>query len=400
MPINIPLPNAPAGSFLEGFGKANAISDQLLQNQIKSIQAKYAPLTTQADAASKIAYAKLMGPQFLSKLMGNEDILANMTPDQRNQALQIIYKTGSGQSTGNALLNNELNSDYTQQDSSLTGYLTSKLRNLFDGRQNDELQQPSQQINALSHPSQQVNLPQMKPGQSYTNNTSFPQEVSVQEQSPNYDFFTQSGKEQGKKQQEIELGKARGQSIADLGKQYAKDLEAMEPLNRLKQLSQSPTFINMRKNIPFFQGLQLNALSKIGNPEEQKIIGDFIVDTRNAVANTVNSFDGRAMAKEFDFANTMKINDNDTLNVMLGKLESLISFKQASMERNKIARELMKNHMDEGDAYEQANKQVNMENIRNNIASQLPFPIKIKNKKTGETKLVTVKEYNEMLNKK
>jgi hypothetical protein len=105
------------------------------------------------------------------------------------------------------------------------------------------------------------------------------------------------------------------------------------------------------------------------------------------------------MAKEFDFANTMKVSDNDTLGVMLGKLESLMTFKKASMERNKIARSFMgaPNYMDEGEAYEEANKQVNMKELRSKIANQLSTPIRIRNKKTGETKLVSPKEFNAML---
>lgn len=180
-----------------------------------------------------------------------------------------------------------------------------------------------------------------------------------------------------------------------------KDVEASAPLDRLAQISQSPIFMNMRKDIPFFQGLQLKTISKLGSPEQQKMIGDFIVSTKSAVANTVNSFEGRAMAKEFDFANTMKINDDDTLGVILGKLEALQTFKHGTMERNKIVRNLMTNkHMNEGDAYEIANKRVDMNGIRENIANYLSSPVRIRNKKTGEIKLISPREYNEMLNRK
>jgi len=58
------------------------------QNRTK---AKYAPMTMQADAMSKMAYANLMAPQFLAKLMGNPDVVANMTEEQKQQALGRIF---------------------------------------------------------------------------------------------------------------------------------------------------------------------------------------------------------------------------------------------------------------------------------------------------------------------
>ena len=57
-------------------------------------------------------------------------------------------------------------------------------------------------------------------------------------------------------------------------------------------------------------------------------------------------------------------------------------------------------HYNKGDAYQVANDQVDMDAIRANISSQLSTPVRIKNKKTGETKLISPKEYNDMLSQK
>ena len=105
----LPLPKVvsdvgPGGGIVTGMRGMNALSQDMLDTQIKGVQAQYAPLTTQADAASKLAYANLMGPQFLAKLMGNPDVLANMQNPQA--AVANLQQAGMGQGTGNALINN------------------------------------------------------------------------------------------------------------------------------------------------------------------------------------------------------------------------------------------------------------------------------------------------------
>lgn len=412
----LPLPKVipdtmPGGNFVTSMMGANALRQSNLENQIKRVQAQYAPLTTQAEAASKLAYANLMGPQFLAKLMGNPDILATMKNPQGS--VDALTNTAFGQTNNPFLKVGQMNPMAGQNPivqllyktiHNLRGQNSPQTQNVFVP--NTQKQPPTHGMGAVM---QDPNPPPaLAPRTTPNPNISFDgkgqptlNEKYGYETSQPEDFFTRSGREQGKREQEIELGKERGKSISELGKQYMQDVEATAPLDRLTQISQSPIFQNMRKDIPFFQGLQLNTLAKIGSPEQQKLIGDFIVSTRSAVANTVNSFQGRAMAKEFDFANTMKINDNDTLGVMLGKLEALQAFKHATMERNKIARNLMQNkNINEGDAYEKANNKVDMNGIRENISSYLSTPIKIRNKKTGEKKLVSLQEYNQMLNEK
>jgi len=400
----LPLPSVvadvgPGGPLVTSMRGINALQNDMLANKIKGIEAQYAPLTVPAEAASKLAYANLMGPQFLAKLMNNPDILAGMkNPQDAVNYLNAIARTQGNAS--NALLNNPLVSNQSPLSK-----IVNNVKNAF-GFGNQQSQSPT---NALIQPTQQNNPDR---GYSYDQNgnnmVATPAEVNavanrlpVQSNAQGGNFFTNVGQQLGKKEQEIELGKSRGQAINELGKQYAQDVEAMAPLNHLAQISQSPIFMNMRKDIPFFQHLQIQTLSKIGNPEQQRIIGDFITSTRNAIANTVNSFQGRAMAKEFDFANTMKVSDNDTIGVMLGKLESLMTFKKAAMQRNQIANQLMgaPNNMNEGDAYRKANEAVNMDKIRDNVANQLAMPIRIRNKRTNEIRFVTPKEYNEMLKK-
>lgn len=435
--MRVPLPQVisdvgPGGALATSMRGLNALQDAMLSNEIKGIEAQYAPVTTLSNALSKAAYANLMGPQYLAKLFNNPDFVSNLKPEELASMRQLVVGSGIGQSAFNNALLNAIN--HKQGNSgSLTNWLVDRFKNLVesDNQPISSSVNPFIQMETGLSENDRNAIKNMRPGDSHViqgrgndigylydkngNNVTYsPEEVKKMLNTKNPEFYEtsspltganqyykQAGITAGLKEEEKELGSQRAKAIGELGKEYRQDVEAMIPLNRLAQISQSSVFMNMRKDIPFFQNLQLQTLSKIGNPQEQKIIGDFIVDTRSAIANTVNSFQGRAMAKEFDFANTMKVSDNDTLGVMLGKLESLMTFKKATMERNRIANNLIKNgHYDEGDAYEAANKQVDMDKIRSNIASQLQTPIKIRNKKTGETKLVSVEEYNKLLNQK
>jgi hypothetical protein len=420
----IPLPKTVAD--VEAGGPLVTGLNALNNYELKRSEALYNPLKTVAQAMSQATYSNLMGPQFMAKLMNNPDFVANMKDPQK--AAQYLQQVASQPTGGNALGNLAGLLPQPSLGERVINWLSGKVG--FGGSQppqqsqNALLQQPNapmQNQSPFNYNQGQSNLQRNQgapipgigadSGMSFDKNGNNIRETDQEVEriarqgnaapSTNEEYFRRSGKMLGTKEQEKELGKARGQAISELGKQYLQDTEAMAPLNRLAKLTQSPVFMNMRKDIPFFQGLQLQGLSKIGDPQQQKIIGDFMADTRTAIANTVNSFSGRAMAKEFDFARTLKIGDDDTLGVMLGKLESLMTFKQATMERNVIARNLMKTqHMDEGDAYEIANKKVDMDKIRDNIASQLSAPVKVKNKKTGETKLISLKEYNDGLSNK
>lgn len=419
----------------------------LYQNAIARAQAQYAPITTLADAASKMTYSNLMGPQYLAKLFGHPDVVANMTNDQQKNIPSQLANAGLGVSGSNAggsnVGINALNQAFMQALSNanqssqnpLTA-IVNNVKNAFgigDNSQNTGSQnalnnvptnqgyparapQPSPALQNYydQHPGAQTQVTsQLNPGSTTTlpsnQVATQPQERAVtttntatstpsQDQN-NQTYADRAGAQRGIIKQGEELGAKRAEAINKLGDQYVQDTEAMVPLQHLTQLVQTPTFMNMRKDIPGFQGIQLKTLANFGTPEQQRVIGDFITSAKTAVANTVNSFSGRAMAKEFDFGNMLKINENDNLGVIMGKLESLQTYKDATMQRNQIARNLMgaPNYMNEGDAYDQANKQVDMDKIRKNIAAQLQTPISIINKKTGEKKMVSPAEYNELL---
>lgn len=92
----LPLPKVvadvgPGGPMVTSMMGTNALTASNLENAINRIKAQYAPVTVPAEAASKLAYANLMGPQFLAKLMNNPDILATM----KNPQGAVNFVTGA-----------------------------------------------------------------------------------------------------------------------------------------------------------------------------------------------------------------------------------------------------------------------------------------------------------------
>lgn len=408
----LPLPKVvpdtmPGGNFITSMMGANALRQSNLENQIKSVQAKYAPLTTQAEAASKLAYANLMGPQFLSKLMGHPEILANMTEDQRNQALKMVYGAGTGQGTGANMLKMM---NQPQQDQSLFGMLKNKLGSIFN--QNPEV---APQAQVAMPPSQNAPMGQSMGQQQQFNPQDIQAAVQAYRNSPQAQqkaqeegMFTipnqnelmnwyqqqrnmqpsQAGIERpavtskswpertaefkGIEKEGEKLGELRAAAIDEFGEQYQQAIQAEQPVQHLMEMTQNPVFMEMRNKIPFFQDKQLAALAKLGTPEEQRLVGDFVTTATNAVANTVNNFRGRILDKEITMANQMKISPNDTWNVMIGKLGSIATFNEMTKERARIAGNLMeKQHMNRAEAVEKADRAVDGKAIRNQMESKL-----------------------------
>jgi hypothetical protein len=409
----LPLPKVvadvgPGGGLVTSMMGTNALTASNLENEINKVKAKYAPLTTQAEAASKLAYANLMGPQFLAKMLGNPDIAANLSDPQLKNAIGTTYGAATGQGTGNAMMRNMPQQGGMQDplQNPIMALIAKGIQSLRGqgGQQQGGQPQGNNFLNSpVMSPQDRQAVNQLQPGQSYQIQGNQPQgsgavmrdDGSVQPQpmrttpNPNISFdqngqpvlkdenagqsyFEKAGTQAGIKEELKELGGQRAKAIGDLDEQYQQAIQAEVPVQHLMDMTQNPVFMNMRNKIPFFQDKQLNILAKTGTPEEQKLIGDFITTTMNAVANTVNSFGGRALVKEFDVADRMKISPNDTWNVMVGKLGSIGTFNEMTKQRARIASQLMqKEHINRGDAMQRADKMVDGAAIRKSIENKL-----------------------------
>lgn len=456
----LPLPRVvadvgPGGGLVTAMGGINSLNNDMLMRKINQIKAQYAPLTTKAEAASKLAYANLMGPQFLAKIMGNDSALANMSEEQKKAALQKIYQAGSGQG-GNPFAN--LGGPQQSEEPTFSGIgqpstnsFSGRIKNAFHGLLGqDQNQMPLQNANPFSQPmpnrmrqvtQNKQQMPQDAP-QTFANDTgenpavkayeawgrspegqaelakgenaNIPDEAGImrwaaQQQgnpsiemdmtggrrtaAPEPSYAENTGAYKGAIAEGEELGKIRAKAIDELDQQYQQAVQSEVPLKHMNEIITNPVFQKMRE-FPWFQNQQLGVLSKIGTPEQQKLVGDFKTTALKAVAETVMGFKGRILDKEVSLANDMKVSKNDTINEMLGKLPTIEAFNEMTKQRDRIASQLIsQKHISRGDALEQADKMIDGPAIRKKIEMELsPEPTEEDYAHTAKTHNMSIDE--------
>lgn len=410
--MSLPLPRivadvGPGGPLVTSLRGINALRSDILGNKIRDAQAQYAPLSALADASSKLAYSSLAGPQFLAKILGNSDILANFSDDQKRQALSAIYAAGSGQQYSNPLLN--LAMQRQAPSNSLSGFLTNKIRNIFGQNKSQEMPQPeeSQQQNVFSNqtqlsPSDKNAIGNLNPGDSYVIGSSGKNNsddinpsssIGLGNNYPKGKSFAENAAEfQKVKNQGIETGKIIAKDVDDFGDTYKAALNSQVTLDSLNKVVASPVFQSIRQ-LPIGQQHQLSWYSKFGTPEQQELIGKFKADTGRIVQDGSQYFRGQFRVGEQKLLESMKVNDNDSPFVAVGKLESLNLFNRMMLERSRIAGNLQDElHLTRVKALEQADKLIDTDAIKKDIHNKLNPMVTIRNKKTGKTMTISVED--------
>lgn len=403
----LPLPRVvpdvgPGGPLVTAMGGINALHNAMIEKRMNQIKAQYLPLATQAEMASKLAYANLMGPQFLSKLLGNEGALANMSEDQKKNILGLVSRAGVNTS-GNPLTQMPQHTGIGQPSSNnFSGYLKNAFKGLIG-------QQRSQGSNPFSDAAQfmpQQQMPQQAPqqlmqgtpqqseppvvlgqvkrpkdgvsleGEQWYNAKGEPvyaEEEQVNEpgqlpldieatgQEPTW--AEKTGRFKGEEKQGEEAGKYRAKAQQEIGDSQLGLSHSGAVLNRMTDIVKNPVFQEMRSKVPFFQDKQLNYLMKTGTPEQKKLIGDFLSTAESFIASTVQGFSGKPLVREFDLAQRQKISPSDPIHVAEGKLKSAIALHDIAEKKNDIISGLLDKGVNLSDAVKQANKMVDVSAI-------------------------------------
>jgi hypothetical protein len=378
---------------VQGVGKGVDLYKNILTAQIEKIKKQYAPMTMQADAASKLAYANLMGPQFLAKLMGNPDLLANLTDEQQNQLLPFLVHAGSGQGLNNPAISNAIRQHGSNNNQDVS---SSQNNSNFDPINAAPTRNNNPIANTKLSPRDQQGVDNLQPGGSYTiqDQTQFqPTELP----NPTIDHKTfpeKAGEYAGIKEEGKKAGELRANDIADLGKQYEAESNLSDKYSGMHDLINNDVFRNMRARIPGFQGMQLKVLKTYGNREEKKVIGKFENTANEILKDTISTFPaGKILKGEVDIGKNMKVNDNDPIDAIIGKVESAETYHQLKMQRQKMTADIMRQyHYDKAKAEDIANKNLNAQEIINGINKKLDYSVQIKNKKTGQIETVPVSE--------
>ena len=420
----IPLPRVipdvgPGGGLVTAMGGMNSLANDMLLRKINQVKAQYAPLTTQAEAASKLAYANLVNPQYIAKIMGNPQFMANLSEEQKNMLKDLAFNAGvKNQSIGSNPLaqmqgQQGAQEQPTQEGGGFTGWIKNALQNTFGQRP-----QPSQSNTltqdmsmAQAQPAMPQNPMQHRPkdgvtveGEQWYNSKGEPvyeEEESTPEGGmkleltkgiPPKTYAEKAGEFQGTIKQKEQEGKYRADALNAIGQSQLGLSHSGAVLDRMTGIVTNPVFTNMRNKIPAFQNKQLDALKVIGTPEEKDLIGDFLSTGESFIASTVQGFSGKPLVREFDLAQRQKITGHDTVESAMGKLRSARSLHDIAEKKNQIISELLQKGYNETDAIKQANKMVDVSAIEKETNARLQRKIEVRNSKTGEKKMVTLEE--------
>jgi hypothetical protein len=425
----LPLPRVvsdvgPGGPLVTAMGGINSLANENILRQINQINKQYLPTTLGAEAASKLAYANLMGPQFLAKLLGNDAAVANMGDPAARAALKKAVGAGMGQNSGMNAFNqmqqgNQGNGMFSgigePSTNSFSGHLKKVFRALIgqnpqQGPNQNAFNMPAQDYGNSSNPRVSAEGPGVIPNgdfpfvgregyrphpttTDYDGNqmqvmaddgnasmemdmtggqprqqsdewgasTPAAQQAFAEGREPTY--AEKTGKYKGSVKQGEEAGKYRAQAQKEIGQSQLALSNSGASLNRMASILKDPVIQNMRSRIPFFQDKQLSYLKKMGTKEEQKKIGDLIATSEQIIASGVQAFGGKPLVREFDLLQRQKVNENDTIPVAEGKTQASIALHDIAEKKNDIISGLLQQGVNEADAVKQANKMVDINKI-------------------------------------
>lgn len=438
--------NEPGGPLLTVMNALNAAENQRHQTRYNKAKADYAPTSMQAEAASKLAYANLMGPQFLAKLLQNPGAIANMGDPAAREALQKAVNAGMGQGTGQNYLNQMPQHTGIGQPSTnnFAGYLKNAFKGLIgqgQGQSNNPFAQSAQpmpqqpqmpqqmppgmppqmpqqggQAPMQAPPPAQAPLPQgkrprdgvMLEGEQWYNakgepvyaeeeqGPNVPMELEITKGIPPKSYAEKEGEFKGTVKQREKEGEYRAAALKQIGESQLGLSNSGAVLDRMTGIVKNPVFANMRNTIPGFQNKQLDYLKVMGTPEQKELIGDFLSTGESFIASTVQGFSGKPLVREFDLAQRQKITPHDTIDSAIGKLHSATALHDIAEKKNQIVSELLQKGYNEADAVRKANKMVDVSAIEKETNSRLQRKIEVRNSKTGEKKMVTLEEARKM----
>ncbi len=439
------LSNEPGGGFNAAMKANNALANENVLRQINQIKKQYLPTTMQAEAASKLAYANFMGPQFLSKLLQNPGAIANMGDDSAKAALQKAVGAGMGQGSGMNAFNQMQQGGHPTGigqpgTNSLSGWIVDKFKNAFGSSPKNQPSNPFSDSTSFSnenntfrdngwdsdpgmitsgspfvgrngHKASSMKRPtggvtvQGEQWYDKNGNPVYDEEIKERGQ-PTVDieltkgitpktYAQKTGEHLGTIKQLEQEGKHRADALKQVGESQLGLSHSGAVLDRMTGIITNPVYLNMRNKIPGFQNKQLDYLKVMGTPEEKELIGDLTGTGESFIASTVQGFSGKPLVREFDLAQRQKITGHDTPESAKGKLRSAISLHDIADKKLQIISELLHKGYNESDAVRKANKMVDVSAIEKETNARLQRKITIEDDK-GNRKVLTIEEAKKM----
>jgi hypothetical protein len=348
----------------------NLITQALEQQKMRE-ELPYAAAAKKAQISSQNAYANLMGPQFISKLMANPQILPNVPDDKKFALLNNIFSSVMGNQEGFQQLN-------------------SPSRPNMENKPVQEIQQEAPSLTERIR----ANLSSMRPGDSYT--VPSPENYNPQQdqinryqpeilEQPRKTWAENVAEQAGIESEGKEAGKIRAKDISELSDISNASSKTLDTLHEVSNLLNDPLMESIKQH-PILGHHELSYYEKFGTPEQQQIAGRYRAATGQIIADFASNFKGAFRVGEQSLLNSMKANPNDSIDVAKGKTEALMGMVNFIKTRSEMISNLMEDrHISKNKASQIADKQLDGNSIRKAIKETM-YPKNTYNK-SGTTRV-------------
>lgn len=436
------------GPFVTARNAFTGMENKKLLKEMNEIKKNYLPTTLGAEAASKLAYANLMGPQFMAKLLQDTKFLGNITPEQAKGFVNTITGAANRPQGFNSLNQPMQHTGIGQPSTNnITGGVWNALKGLLGINSNQPAQNPMQQQNMPAPvPQQGGNAFQQPPQATAPMGEATPRSTAPVPNETEADIFnkyiaTPEGQAevdkanrgepsrldvgaealghelaneaknatapggyidnaaiaQGALKQGDKLGEIKADMQGDIAKQQKSLGNSGTNIDRLITGFTNPDFIALRNELPYLQDMQLGAISHLDNPQAQHLAGQIIADIEAFKGSTVMGFKGSTLKREFDYADKLKPSTNDTVYTATGKLQTLKALHDIAVTKNSLIDFYLKDpKITPAQAVEKANKAVDITAIDKRVRELTAPAVKIDNPKTKASMWITVKRAKEL----
>ncbi len=189
------------------------------------------------------------------------------------------------------------------------------------------------------------------------------------------------------------LGALDVKQLGEVEERVLAGAQADPVLNEIGDILTNPVFQSVRQ-LPIAPGSELTAYKKAGTPEQREIIGQAETAFNQFIADSIKMWGPRMTDRDLGFMQRMKLSDRDSLEALTGKYKMLKLMHDLQTQRHEIASDLMrKNRLPMKEAFKQADKLVNAEEIRKKINDNLKQG-KPQKKYSEDDYAHTAKKYN------
>lgn len=192
----------------------------------------------------------------------------------------------------------------------------------------------------------------------------------------------EKAKIEAEKQRNVTDYKADAEYKKSLNKEEAKTFSKMEQdatagiaaqpvLQEMADVVSDPVFEEIRQH-PYLGHQEFSYYKKSGTPEQQKLAARFEVAANKLIADTAKGLNTRFTDKDLMLAQSMKINDNDSLEVAKAKAESLLYLHEIGQKRLEKALDIASTQrVSPFAAIKQADAALNANQIREDIRNKV-----------------------------